>query len=239
MGRELKRVSLDFKDYEVDKPYQGYINPHEYQECKCCDGEGVSVDYRKFRYKWYGYYNENWKPNPHNPNARYNANAWQYNLDKDDVKALIDNNRLNGLIAFHNGKIPNAKEVNEWNIKSVLGHNSTSSDIVIKSKLKRLNLKSKCSACNGSGENWNSEQEKELYHNWEKIEPPQGDGFQLWSTTSDKPISPVFDTLEKLCVYLVENDVSIFAYETLAYEEWHETLSKDVIVYETEIGTFI
>ena len=34
----------------------------------------------------------------------------------------------------------------------------------------------------------------------ELCEPPKGDGYQLWETTSEgSPASPVFETLDKLC----------------------------------------
>ena len=35
MGRELKRVPLDFQ-WEINKLWCGYINPHKAHECKEC-----------------------------------------------------------------------------------------------------------------------------------------------------------------------------------------------------------
>lgn len=35
-------------------------------------------------------------------------------------------------------------------------------------------------------------------------EPPKGDGWQLWQTVSDGPISPVFETAEKLIAFMCQ-----------------------------------
>lgn len=41
---------------------------------------------------------------------------------------------------------------------------------------------------------------------WERIEPPAGEGYQCWETvTEGSPISPVFATPEELAVYMVNN----------------------------------
>lgn len=41
----------------------------------------------------------------------------------------------------------------------------------------------------------------------EMMEPPVGEGYQLWETTSEgSPISPVFTTLEELCDWYMENE---------------------------------
>lgn len=37
MGRELKRVPLDFK-WEIGKLWCGYVNPHTVHKCNECDG---------------------------------------------------------------------------------------------------------------------------------------------------------------------------------------------------------
>ena len=51
--------------------------------------------------------------------------------------------------------------------------------------------------------------------------PPEGEGFQLWETTSEgSPISPVFSTAEKLAEYLEAEKVSSFASITCNYDQW-------------------
>ncbi len=60
MGRELKRVPLDF-DWEIGKLWKGYINPNQLQECNNCDGLGWSQDYNRLKELWYGV-SQNYKP---------------------------------------------------------------------------------------------------------------------------------------------------------------------------------
>ena len=60
-------------------------------------------------------------------------------------------------------------------------------------------------------------------------EPPEGDGYQLWENTSEgSPISPVFDSLDKLCEWAAENE-TVFASFTSTKEEWKEMLSKNQV----------
>lgn len=56
MGREVKRVALDF-GWPLNKTWGGYINPFHTQSVKCpvCDGSGASPTARHLRDLWYGY----------------------------------------------------------------------------------------------------------------------------------------------------------------------------------------
>jgi hypothetical protein len=54
MGRELKRVALDF-EWPLDKVWQGYLNPHRgYYECPDCSGTGSSPYAKTLHDRWYG-----------------------------------------------------------------------------------------------------------------------------------------------------------------------------------------
>lgn len=67
---------------------------------------------------------------------------------------------------------------------------------------------------------WYNEDLKEL---WFK-EVPKGEGYQLWETTSEgSPVSPVFKTLEELCVWC-ETNATIFADIKLSKEKWFNIL---------------
>ena len=55
MGRELKRVPLDFV-WPLNEPWRGYVNPlHCATKCAACDGTGSSPEARHLRDLWYGY----------------------------------------------------------------------------------------------------------------------------------------------------------------------------------------
>ena len=55
MGRELKRVALDF-NWPIDTTWHGYINPHHVAaKCAHCDGTGSSPAAKRLSDQWYGY----------------------------------------------------------------------------------------------------------------------------------------------------------------------------------------
>lgn len=55
MGRELKRVPLDF-NWPLNKVWKGFINPHysECSDCPDCGGGGYSPRAKLFNDQWYG-----------------------------------------------------------------------------------------------------------------------------------------------------------------------------------------
>jgi hypothetical protein len=56
-----------------------------------------------------------------------------------------------------------------------------------------------CPLCGGSAQDPSSEKDSDA---WEKTEPPVGEGWQLWETTTEgSPKSPVFRTAEKLAAW--------------------------------------
>lgn len=75
-----------------------------------------------------------------------------------------------------------------------------------------------CPVCKGEGID---PEIKELYDAWTPIEPPTGDGYQLWETTSEgSPISPVFKTLDDLCEWC-ENNTTTFGSFKATKEQWN------------------
>lgn len=251
MSRELKRVPLDF-NWEINKIWSGYKNPHDFHECKDCEGLGWSEDYRKLQDEWYGWNNQNYVPNPFREGSRYNPNAWNNNLTQEDVDALIEADRLwdftrvpineeqkeivkqkmadgeNSWLPFNNGYKPTAQEVNEWNLKGI-GHDSLNCSYVIQARLKREGKSYSCSKCDGTGYNWQSEKAKELHENWKSYDPPKGNGYQLWENVSEgSPQSPVFKTLDELCEWCAEN-ATTFASHKATKEEWFKMLSEDFV----------
>lgn len=60
-----------------------------------------------------------------------------------------------------------------------------------------------CDECD-DGRIYITPKSKELYWNWEQPKIPTGEGYQMWSTTSDCPMSPVFKSKEELVDWLVK-----------------------------------
>lgn len=60
----------------------------------------------------------------------------------------------------------------------------------------------------------------EMYVRTPRTEPPQGNGWQLWETTSEgSPASPVFATLDELCEWCAAN-ATLWASLRANQEEW-------------------
>lgn len=255
MGRELKRVALYFQ-WEIGKLWTGYVNPHKIHECNECAGLGWSKEYKSLEAKWYSLDSPQWRPNPFREGSRYNSIAWNNNLEQEDVDALIEADRLwdftrvpindeqreivrlkiakgeNSWLPFNNGYIPTAKEVNEWNLKG-MGHDSLNCSYVIKARLEKQGKSHLCQNCNGTGENWQHPKAKSLYKNWKPYHPPVGDGFQLWSTTSEgNPMTPVFKSLIELCDYCEKEKVSVFGRRVATKDEWEKMLSDEIVFYK-------
>ena len=60
----------------------------------------------------------------------------------------------------------------------------------------------------------------------ELLAPPQGEGYQLWETTSEgSPVSPVFATLDELCEWC-EPNATIFADIHASKDSWKQLLTE-------------
>ena len=65
-------------------------------------------------------------------------------------------------------------------------------------------------------------------------EPPKGEGYQLWETTSEgSPISPVFETLDKLCEWSEVNAPTFGNFRTTK-EEWKQMLQNGFVYHQEE-----
>lgn len=253
MSRRLRRVPLGF-DWPLNQVWAGFINPYRSVKCKACDGEGSSPEIKQLYVRWYGQDREDWVWI--NSGRRYNNAAWCYNLDADDVKALLDADRLwdftrvprtpeqqeisrqkiaaggNSWLPEGNGYIPTPKEVNEWSHFG-FGHDSINAMCVIRAKAERLGFETDCKACKGEGEFWQSPEIHAAHEAWKDIEPPTGPGWQLWEDTSEgSPVSPVFETAEGLAKWC-ERNATVFASERTSYANWLKMFLDD----STDTGT--
>ncbi len=242
MGRELKRVPMDF-DWPMNKPWKGYLNElYIAEKCPHCEGTGYSQEAKHLHDLWYGYVP--FKPEdrgsvpytPHSAPVRAFAernvghapefygtspwaveaeaqrladlwnSKWNNHLNADDVAVLVEAGRLYDLTHTFTVKdrwqpkvpayLPTPQEVNDWNISS-MGHDSINCWVVIKAECARLGVSPTCAHCDGDGELWPSPEAKQAAEDWQRTEPPDGDGYQIWETVSEgSPISPAFSTPE-------------------------------------------
>jgi hypothetical protein len=229
MGREIKRVPLDF-DWPLDKIWQGFINPYNQQARRCpsCGGTGLNPATRQIEDDWYDsdgcgnrwHYVYGTAPNG-SPAERPpwkvigTTRRWSNKLTQDEVDALVDHGRLMDFTHTCTRGVgwkpkdppyrPTAAEVNEWS-QHGMGHDGINRWICVETRAKRLGVYGKCDHCQGSGELWSSETEHRLSEEWQATPPPTGDGWQLWETVSEgSPVSPVFATAAELAHWLASD----------------------------------
>lgn len=155
--------------------------------------------------------------------------AWSHHLNDADVAVLVAEGRLKdltqtwtketGWVDKEPGYVPTAREVNVWSISGGMGHDSINQWIVCKAECERHGWPTECAHCNGEGSVWTSPEAKQIAEDWTSIEPPEGDGYQIWETVSEgSPISPVFGSPEELARYMAGRKWG--ADKGSSYEQW-------------------
>ena len=230
MGRELKRVPLDF-DWPLKKRWDGYLNPYWKHHCpekdKTCvmgntagkawleailrllllaaDDAECPEEYRKDR-TW-----------PH-PYLQKMATAPQTQGEHDKETRCWT--RLPTLIP----PTPDIAEI----VQGLAGREGCSSSnlwAVSRRIISAAGLTEDWGVCPVCGGHAVHPDYLERYEAWEPTEPPEGEGYQLWETTSEgSPASPVFESLDKLCAWC-EKNATTFASFTTTKEKWKEMLT--------------
>lgn len=221
MGREVKRVALDF-DWPLGEVWGGYLMPEELHlpECPDCRYDGV--------------HSSGWSLDAHHINSTFYAHqiggprgeelAWNNKITQAEVEMLIENHRLSTFGPFYdrhelpepdengsrltltrnNRPAPTAEQVNKAQTDHFV-HDCINRMLLVEHRCKQLNVPSNCPTCNGKGEVGTPEQ-RAKYDAWEETEPPEGEGWQLWETTSEgSPTSPIFETADELAMWMSKN----------------------------------
>jgi hypothetical protein len=227
MGRTLKRVPMDF-DWPLKIVWKGYCSPYRQTDCKACGGSGYNPETRKLSDDWYD----------HNGTG----GRWCDKLTQDEVDALVEAGRLRSHVDGKWTKIPRtAEEVNKANRREApwngdLHHDGSNSYLCVKTRGERLGVWGLCPICEGGGGFYCDPKYEKLADAWEQIEPPEGPGYQLWETTSEgSPSSPVFATIEELCVWCAEFATTFGRFKTTA-EDWRKMLDDDFVYHEDGRG---
>ncbi|MDH4158637.1 MAG: hypothetical protein OEV62_00085 [Actinomycetota bacterium] len=205
MAREVRRVPVDF-DWPLEEVWPGFLMGPDVagEQCPVCN-----VD---------GYYPDGWSREARPiartfyralPGADYLAGGNR--LTQADVDHLVERGRLqvwrDG--AWHS-EPRTAEEVNaaqEGNGFFDDTLDDVDRHILIERRCAALGVDPVyCPACDGEVVVFRDAAHKEAYDTWTRTEPPVGDGWQLWETTSEgSPVSPVFDTAEGLAGWVVAN----------------------------------
>lgn len=150
--------------------------------------------------------------------ARLWNDSWSHHLDQDDVNALVEDGRLYDFThTFVQGEgwqpkdpavVPTAAEVNDWSLRG-WGHDGINAWVVIRARCAREGVEYECETCQGhaSIEAWSGQRVcAEAWHQQDH-DPPRGDAWQLWETTSEgSPVSPAFATAEELARWLTSDE---------------------------------
>jgi hypothetical protein len=237
MGREIKRVALDF-NWPLHRVWPGFINPINPPRCTACNESGYSTEAQPIVDAWYSFEDR--------------SKQWCHNITQDEVQALIDASRLIDLThtwtredgwkmmsdeqlekRYGPMKVPSAEFVNRWSKKG-MGHDAINHHVCVKQRCKRLGIEMKCAYCKGKGYIFFDDDIAKRYDEWKQHEPPSGKGYQLWETVSEgSPISPVFPTVEAFEAYLIGEGYSTAAAKKFIAAEWAPSmLISDGTIYQ-------
>lgn len=217
MGREVKRVPMDF-DWPQGQTWEGYLSPDRLRESKCPDCEnGLSPDGELIQ-----------------------GIAYMLVGLADDVRAQQHGRQMHPYlspiheIAYVRGRPRPTPRFEEF-VKGLLPEDRGPSlggrqpYEMARRLIELAGLDDKwdyCPTCAGYGSVEKYPGQRAEAEAWEPTEPPEGEGWQMWETTSEgSPMSPVFATAEALAAWLAETGASTFGSHTATREQWFKILT--------------
>lgn len=228
MGRHCKRVPLDFS-WPMKTLWIGYVNPYKGVECPYCEN-GYSEKAQEIIAQVYP-----WKqggmtflPNPYKEGSQYNPLAKEHHMTQDEVDYYMSHQHKNKLETVNRimaDRFPEADKVTPeiFSQLSLLLWDFTYNldGLLIQYHSEKEGWDSSCPHCHGEGELFLNEEIKRQHDEFQWVEPPTGEGYQMWEDTSEgSPITPVFRTAEELAEYCVRARVSWFGARTATKADW-------------------
>ena len=138
---------------------------------------------------------------------------WGYHLSQEDVDGLIASEyglgRLTHTWVPGEGYVRNdppvhytAAEINEKRIGD-FSDGRVEVYATVRQRCEREGIPFECPTCKGHASLERYEGQRLEAEQWERVEPPVGEGWQLWETVSEgSPISPVFPDAEGLAQWM-------------------------------------
>lgn len=226
-------------DWPIGKVWAGYLMPAELDFPPCPDcvdpvsgrPDGYTVESRAVAKTFY----------PHQIGGPYaDILAWHDKLGQAEVDNLIAHKRCGVLVrpgpdgAPHEWTYPprTAEEINAANRREsralLKTHDGLNQWILTKFRCEQLGITVYCPTCDGEAA-VPSDELRAAADAWEPTDPPTGDGYQMWETTSEgSPKTPVFATLEELCDFAAVH-VSTFGSFMATADEWRSMLDEDFV----------
>lgn len=202
MGRELKRVALDF-NWPLEKVWEGYIGPRS-RRCPDCEH-----GYTKAR-EWL-------ESLTHllliagGDSVRGKLHPWLSSLESRSTNEPPSKDMVE-LTTGLAGRPPGF-----GNMHDALDRYSAEEKIIQAAGLdpKKWGI---CQTCQGEGVH---PEDVNIGKDWQRTEPPTGEGYQVWETVSEgSPVSPVFPTTEACIAWLVSRGYSKTAAENFIKMGW-------------------
>ena len=224
---------MDF-DWPQNTVWKGYVNPYRSIECPYCEGHGRSKEAEEYHRKFYCMYFGWYEPHPYDENLRYCPKAKPYTLERWEYDFIVGNEYLRDRV-FGKYPTPEYEDIEDFFLRhhdlEMFFTNHAEWELT-EEYCRRNGYEILCRHCDGDGRLYLNDEIKELSQNFENVEPPVGEGYQLWENVSEgSPQSPVFATLDELCEWCEEN-ATTFADYRATKDEWKKMLEEDFVRHE-------
>lgn len=200
MGRELKRVALDF-DWPLGKTWEGFLNPHCNRCPNCesgCTPEKRAVEKIVRLLLIAG------------DDSRIRPKDFKYEYPKMQLPIMVGNRYWPHPYLVDAGVTDTGEKMHELSTglagrePTFMGHDAIDAYSATKKVIAAAGLDPEtwgiCPVCEGSAEDPAS---KKAADAWEETPPPAGEGWQVWETVSEgSPITPVFKTADELIDFM-------------------------------------
>ncbi len=224
MGREIKRVALDFA-WPLGEVWDGFVNPYgrpcPEKDKTCFNGQTAAAQWLDALCRMFGTVADSGLGGPH---LRERGTLWPHpylvefpTAPTHEIPADV---AKGGIVAMHlwmrsvrkdDFVLAPTREFSEFYSgltgdkgDSLFGFIGSNGAWKFQTKLRELagvpETWGECPTCKGEGMDPSA---AAAYEAWDKTEPPAGEGWQVWETVSEgSPITPVFATAEELATHL-------------------------------------
>lgn len=215
MGRQLKRVALDF-NYPLNKTWEGFLNPH-YKKCPHCENGYTQA--RERLQNLVSLIMLSGSDSLEGKNHPYFDHIQKFVYGFNSIPSKDMAELTTGLAGRECSRPFGHDACDRWSAeKKIIEAAGLDAD--------KWGI---CPYCNGEAIDADI---KEAYEAWQKYEPPTGEGYQLWENTSEgSPQSPVFKTLDELCGWCADN-ATTFGSSKASKESWLKMLDADFVCHQ-------